>query len=135
MRGFSDTKMLNSNELELMGKAARYISIIPSSIGFRCREVSRAIGYLLNLQVQDGHYGLVEHSWLWLQPWTWGTHPPSILDPYVIEYVPKVRIVEFNPSIRDLYNPRKDPYVINQNMVNTLIREMQKIDSKQGELK
>jgi len=66
----------------------------------RCHELVRAVAEVLDLRscVQDGHYGFVEHSWLWVPGPPKGTVTkrlgwPHILDVYSVGQLPMVRLV------------------------------------------
>ncbi len=56
----------------------------------RCHEVARAVGRLLDRPVQDGWYGHIDHSWIWLPEE--GRHP-TILDVLAVAQLPCVQIV------------------------------------------
>ena len=61
---------------------------------YRCHEVARAVGQVLDLPVQDGWYGAVDHSWLWVHagadPYGFGG---AILDVYCVGRLPMVQLV------------------------------------------
>lgn len=56
--------------IRLLRRAERIVRALPDSAAksgvLRCHEVARAVGQVLELPVQDGQYGMVEHSWLWV---------------------------------------------------------------------
>lgn len=59
----------------------------------RCHEIARAVARLLRLDVQDGRYGYVDHSWCRI------AHARSaycesyvILDPYAVGRLPQVQL-------------------------------------------
>lgn len=62
----------------------------------RCHELARAIGQIHGLQVQDGYYGYVEHSWCWMTPWMEVElgYPliPNLLDVYAVGKLPMVQL-------------------------------------------
>lgn len=110
MRSYSETHVFTPEELDLLQRAMYLVAAIPDVPGLRCHEVARAVGKVLGLQVQDGHYGLVEHSWLWTRPWTWGKYPPSVIDVYSVGSLPQVRLVDVSciglPHLRHDDDPR-----------------------------
>jgi hypothetical protein len=63
---------------------------------FRCHEIARAVGQVLKLPVQDGWYGAIEHSWLWIPqegPSSYGFEYDAILDVYAVGRLPMVQLV------------------------------------------
>ena len=90
--------------------AARIVDLLPEITPdgelIRCHEVARIVGCLLKLEVQDGKYGLHDHSWLWTGPfhprWPRSLDPPKILDPYCVGNLPIVRILDPASSVPHL---------------------------------
>lgn len=70
----------------------------------RCHELARAVAKLLgpSVEVQDGHAGFVEHSWLWLE------HHHVILDVYFPGAKPQVLLIDYlsvGSPFRAIYRP------------------------------
>ena len=114
---------LDEKELNLWVQATRLVEMLPDDPEgkLRCHELSRAIGQILNLPVQDGEYGIgCEHSWLW-------TPMGNILDVHSICRLPQVQLVHTHyPTAEQgrLYRggpPRTD---INQFTVDNLVSLM-----------
>jgi hypothetical protein len=102
MRSYSDG-VFTPEEQVLLREATRIIEMLPDPEevlrgvryarprDLRCHELARAVGEVLGLAVQDGHYGAVEHSWLWTTK-----DPPytAILDVYCVGSLPQVRLLD-----------------------------------------
>lgn len=103
----------------------------------RCHELARAVGVLLHLEVEDGLYGYVDHSWLWTKPFPRDLNEvqlhgdfPNILDVYSLGQLPMVRLVNCDhpqlPHIGWGYRPsmvkRTD---IRTEIVSSLVRQME----------
>lgn len=95
MRSYSETDAFSRWELEQLSEASSMVGRIRHAP--RCHELAHAVAGVLGLQPQDGHFGLVEHSWIWLtpasRPWAPGTYPPNILDVYSVGSLPQVQLV------------------------------------------
>lgn len=101
----------------------------------RCHELARAAAVVLGLPpacVQDGYYGFVEHSWLWVpgppkNPITRRLGWPHILDVYCVGRLPQVQIVACdNPGLPHVgwsYRPDSPRTDIDAEMVERLTRE------------
>lgn len=130
MKGYSTIHVFNERERRLRYAAERVVSYFPDYMAhategkgawLRCHEVARAVGDILQLEVQDGFYGVVEHSWCrisrsigansenvddgnplrplrtkspYLESW-------SVLDVYAIGRLPQVQLVSSIAGIRD----------------------------------
>ena len=91
MRSYSERRVFSGEEQALLREATQLVARLPDDNDLRCHELARVIGELLRLPVQDGHYKLVEHSWLWARrekPYT------SILDVYCVGSLPMVRLLD-----------------------------------------
>ncbi|HWA29164.1 MAG TPA: hypothetical protein VG734_26170 [Lacunisphaera sp.] len=90
MIGYSGSEMFTREAQELLALATMVVAIFPETDDdgelFRCHEVARALGKLLNLPVVDGKYGIVDHSWLQLDRW-------RVLDVYAVGRLPPVQLV------------------------------------------
>jgi len=122
MMGYSATDVFTKKEQVLLSMAKVLVECLPEIPGLRCHEVARAVGTVLGLETQDGHYGPVEHSWLVVPPRSMG-RGPGVLDVYSVGSLPTVRLCdgflllpyakEFQPGI-----PRQD---IDEGLVMDLI--------------
>jgi hypothetical protein len=102
----------------------------------RCHELARAVAEFLSLPhacVQDGFYGFVEHSWLWVpgppeSPVTKRLGWPHILDVYSVGQLPMVRLVAGDntglPHVGWSYRPDSPRTDIDQAVVERLVLEM-----------
>lgn len=103
-------ELFTKPEMEFLQRAVRIVDLLPelSPDGelIRCHEVARVVGCLLKLEVQDGKYGLHDHSWLWTGPfhprWPRSCDPPKILDPYCVGNLPIVRLLDSASSVPHL---------------------------------
>ena len=70
MRGYSEREIFSGGLMTLLAKVMFIVDSIPDAFQeVRCHELTRAVGLAFGLPeacVQDGHYGFVEHSWLWV---------------------------------------------------------------------
>lgn len=96
MRGYSETDVFSAWELDVLRRATAIVAAVDRAS--RCHELAHAVARALGLQAQDGHYGMVEHSWVWLTPWDkpWrpGKYPPNVLDVYAVGSLPQVQLVD-----------------------------------------
>lgn len=99
MKGYTARKVLSAEELRLWDHATVLVERIPELRTLRCHELARAVGHVIGLPVQDGKFGIVEHSWLWLpgEPLPDTTDQlsrwPNILDTYMPGAFPIVQAV------------------------------------------
>jgi len=94
----------------------------------RCHEIARAVGAVLELEVVDGHYGRVEHSWL-LTPLAWARdsgRPQAILDVYVPGRLPMVALVDPHFALPEAhgYTPGTLRDDIDRDLVDALVAQM-----------
>lgn len=95
MKSYAET-VIAQWEIDLFHKAEDIVRGLPfkDPMGrlVRCHEVARAVGRILGLPVQDGHFWTVEHSWLWTE------EPrgfmPNIIDVYSVGRLPVVQLVD-----------------------------------------
>lgn len=125
-------------ELEVLAKAIRVVDLLPETTPdgglVRCHEVARIVGCLLKLPVQDGKYGLVEHSWLWTRKLV-PRYPrvmdrPKILDPYCVGNLPVVRLLDSAPSVPHLgwaYQPGKERTDILKDFVRSEVARIRRL--------
>ena len=90
MRGYSETEVFSPGEVSAFRRAEAMVHAIPDMEDLRCHEVARAVASMLGLEVQDGKYGMVEHSWI-LLPRTAGRS--AILDVYSVGRLPPVQLI------------------------------------------
>lgn len=98
MKGYAETHVFSSAQLEKLDEAREVVRAFPSKVQgsvLRCHEVARAVGCALELAVIDGKYGPVEHSWCL----TYGENGGCILDPYAVARLPQVQLVSSVPGI------------------------------------
>jgi hypothetical protein len=91
MIGHARRHVFTETQLYLLAQATRMVQAMPDEVNgeeVRCHEVARAVGHVLGLDVVDGKYGAVDHSWCVHSPPT-----RDVLDPYTIGRVPQVQLV------------------------------------------
>jgi hypothetical protein len=134
MEGYSVREIFAEQELELLRAAQNIVKLIPLD-DIRCHELSRVVGTLLKLEVQDGYYGFVDHSWLWTKPFeSRGLRPdknrtrvgfPNILDVYCVGSLPQVRLIDCQhtalPHVGWAYRPDRARDDIDEVLVDTLV--------------
>lgn len=109
MKGYA-TQVFNDTEFRMLDQATQLVAAIPEDFPpckgnlLRCHELARAVGKFLNLPVVDGHYGRVEHSWLWTKPHR------HILDVYAVGRYPMVLLVDY--EFFTIHRQYKYPYSI-----------------------
>ena len=139
MQSYSATQIFTRNELNLLASVAEEVAKIPDrEVGtIRCHELARAVGRRYGLEVADGFYGYVEHSWLWTTPlpkdlFATNFHIgfPNILDVYSVGQLPMVRLVSSDhpqlPHIGWAYRPGPSRTDINKRLVKKLMSEMER---------
>jgi hypothetical protein len=146
MKGFSEQNFFSPIETQLFRRATAIVSRVEDVAKIRCHELVRAAGRVLDLEVQDGSYGFVEHSWLWTSPLPkvlgeglqHDEHVcfgfPNILDVYCPGQIPMVRLLfcretalpHVGWSYRPAWRPRTD---IDWKIVDALEKEMRLIDN------
>lgn len=127
MRGYSVTNVFTKKEQALYGVARVLVESLPEIPGLRCHELTRAVGVILGLEVQDGHHGMADHSWL-LIPATKARCRGSILDVYSVGSLPLVRICDiyFGLPHEQSYKPLEPRDDIDEEMVMRLVDLMQR---------
>jgi hypothetical protein len=141
MKSYSEG-IFEGREIDLLHKAERIVEQIPSSYGddnkiTRCHEVARIVGKILRLEVQDGYYGYIEHSWCWtskLNPKLLGRIRmgiPNILDTYCVGSLPQVRLVACDnsalPHTGFAYRPDTERTDIDKEFVRKTVLSILKI--------
>jgi hypothetical protein len=94
---------------------------IPDMEDLRCHEVARAVAIVLGLEVQDGKYGMVEHSWVLLPR---RTYCSTILDVYSVGRLPLVQLIHHTEILPhyDSYKAGDPRDVVEQEIVDLLVR-------------
>lgn len=111
--------MLSAETLAILAEAAAIVEALPDLEGLRCHEVARVVGAVLSLEVQDGHYGHIQHSWLLV--YQAGELRPFVLDPYCVGRLPIVQLVDIHMNLPRVYLaccPRTD---INEQQIRELL--------------
>ena len=130
MRGYAELEIFSVDELELWRRATLLVAAVDEAYfpDLRCHELARAVGTVLKLPVQDGHYGFVDHSWLWTKPLgeTMGRVGfPNLLDVYCVGAMPLVRLVDGGhtslPHVGWAYRPDAERTDIDRDVVTRLL--------------
>ena len=130
MEGYAKTHIFKARELVLLDRATIFVKRIRDrEPEIRCHELARAVGRVLHLEVQDGYYGYVDHSWLWISHLEVGHSDrmglPNILDVYSVGQLPVVRLVDCAhsqlPHAGFAYRPGVFRSDINESLVTKLV--------------
>lgn len=117
MIGYAAREIFTAEHLGKLTRAERLVSLAPEweeylldwgpptevkdPTPIRCHELARAVGKILELPVQDGKYGFIDHTWLWLaepeqvaEAMETGLRymMPNVLDVYVAGSLPMVQL-------------------------------------------
>ena len=104
MIGYAEREVFTNDELVMLGRAQKLVEPVPYELDgepVRCHELARAVGRMLGLEHEDGHFGFVEHTWLWTGEYDGKGHRwslPNILDVYVPGSVPQVQLVHMGAT-------------------------------------
>ena len=118
-KSYAERHVFSQHEMGLLDLATNLVLRAPYEINgnvVRCHELARVVGEILGLEVQDGRYGFVEHSWLWTAPPVFKQDKdkvvlPKILDVYVPGGLPQVQLFDISvavPMNHTYGNPRSD---------------------------
>ncbi len=122
MKSYSETYVFKPEVLAAFHRAQCLVEQIPDvGPSLRCHEITRAFGKLLGYPVQDGHYGTVEHSWLWVGP---AEGPLHILDVYAVGRLPQVQLIDCDhvlPHQGAAYRPGDARTDIDERQVSWLV--------------
>lgn len=104
MISYSQRTVFTTRELAFLRKATEIVDRLPVAPKewpeIRCHEVARVVGEILYLEVEDGHFGTVDHSWLWTSPVIHGRGRwPNILDVYAVGSLPMVQLVDMGAML------------------------------------
>ena len=94
MIGYTEAEVVTKLDLELLKHATNLVALCPGKIGgkwVRCHELARAVGEVLGLEIVDGSYGAMEHSWLMVRSGI-GERGVLVLDVYVPAALPQVQL-------------------------------------------
>jgi hypothetical protein len=98
MKGYSEQTVFSHQSVLAFRRATRMVErVVDTKTSTRCHELARACQLaLLSLGhphwlIADGHYGIVEHSWLEMSP---ETNHHAILDVYSVGRLPMVQLVD-----------------------------------------
>jgi hypothetical protein len=97
MFSYSELEIFGRSELGLLKDAIFIVAKLPDIPGLRCHELARVVGNILNLEIQDGYFGMAEHSWLWTSPMKHSYEKrryPNILDVYAVGSLPQVQLID-----------------------------------------
>ncbi len=125
MIGYAERECFDAAELKLLRRASELVALAPYELPsgtVRCHELTRAVGRILDLPVQDGHHGAVQHSWLWTGKFPVESKHPNILDVYCVGRMPQVQLADTFAgaghwttwSHRALYEPLSNEAKVNK---------------------
>lgn len=147
MKSYAEVEVFQKWELRAFKRATELVACVPeSTIGgseLRCHELARAVmiklvedwalsparrnpdelSHGLELQVIDGYYGMIEHSFIYLGRIMEGGFgaPPNVLDVYTPGRMPQVQLVSSSSTLPFYYRrgqPRTD---IKMNVIDELM--------------
>jgi hypothetical protein len=146
MIGYSAKEIFKPFELALFQRARALVTVLSDTFDFeiRCHELARAVGEILRLDVQDGYYGFVDHTWLWTSPLVPHLRAgrsgfSNILDVYSVGQLPMVRLIDGShtslPHVGWSYRPGNLRDDIQLRNVGTLAAAMLAAEASFGESK
>ena len=149
MKSYSELNVFSGEEIVFFEKARLMVDALPASFSserplLRCHELARAVGQILGLQVQDGQYGFVDHTWLWTTPlqkdrseFGFRVGFPNILDVYSVGQLPMARLVDCSltqrPHVGWAYRPTDVRGDINWELVERVVELLRKNPGVQEE--
>lgn len=103
MKSAAEVEIFSPLEMAMLRRARAIVERFPTKVDgkwVRCHEVARVVGAELGLEVADGMYGGMEHSWLWTTPLdselrAWRL--PNVLDTYTPGREPQVQLIHTGP--------------------------------------
>jgi hypothetical protein len=131
VRSYSEKEVFVEKEITLFRRAMILVNEVPEAFdlrGLRCHELARAVTRMLEdegekgLEVVDGNYGPVEHSWITI-PRPFATEGFTILDVYACGRMPQVQLVHNVWALPEhrLYQPGPRRDDINLKHLNYLL--------------
>lgn len=131
MQGYAREEVFTKEHIFAWIAAMACVKKVPErSPRIRCHELTRAVHKcLMKLQskadswlVCDGHYGAVEHSWLY-DSWR-----AVVLDVYAVGRLPMVQLIDCSSAvIAPMYSAGRDRSDVNEQLVSALVDEMSKL--------
>lgn len=127
MIGYTQQQVLSARAIGIFVRTTQAVAGLAEHHKLRCHELARAVCIWLFQQsehgvVVDGHFGIAEHSWLYLP------EHKAILDPYAVGRLPMVQIISADAGIgtfvRDYKSDRTQRQDIDKQMVATLVVEL-----------
>lgn len=115
MIGYAETDVFTRREVDLLRRAQLIVDHVSRdepnviTMGFsgrlvRCHELARVVARFFgdDVTVQDGKYGIIDHTWLWLRRLTLapGDAIPHILDVYVPGGLPQVQLIDTSAMLQ-----------------------------------
>lgn len=125
MKGYASVEMFSRAELRLWERATELVERIPEKWEPRCHELARAMFQLVKgdseveMELKDGKFGAVEHSWISLPP-------RHVLDVYTPGRVPLVTLHDLHWGLpdRQMYVSGATRSDIDNEMVQKLVSRM-----------
>lgn len=95
VKSYRELNVFEQSEIIDYEQAVMFIQSVQGH--YRCHELAHAVGEVLGMPVQDGHYQGLNHSWLWTRPLPKLPAPslPNILDVYVPGELPQVQLIHY----------------------------------------
>jgi hypothetical protein len=117
MRSISEREYIPKKYVEILKRAELAVHWLPDDIAegslIRCHELARAVGDWLELDVIDGKFCHVDHSWLLVEDRS-PRESHLILDVYAVAQLPQVQLVNLSWHVHEFQQcyikgaPRKD---------------------------
>ena len=125
---YTEAEVVTKLEVESLKHATSLVALCPGKIArkwVRCHELARAVGQVLGLEVVDGSYGAMEHSWLLVRA---GDTPSRllILDVYVPAALPQVQLRPYWLGAPVMYRPGAKRKDVRTKVVEQLVEAMRK---------
>jgi len=130
MKSICETDYFSERALRLLGHARFAVSMLNSPKLLRCHELARVIGLFFELDVVDGRYGYVEHSWCTFVDDQANRDQSKryILDPYAVGRLPQVQLIvtDMHAMIptKKLYVPKEKRTDIDDALVGRLYTQL-----------
>ena len=110
MKSISETEYMSAAAQKVLLLASKAVAAVPDGADpdrIRCHELARAVAETLeksgkisaSLEVVDGKYGSVEHSWVHLSI---DLRERYILDVYAVGRLPQVQLLELHPLLEEV---------------------------------